>query len=103
MRMSLHVVSSRLQNALSTVEAFCILPRCLGFNSTDSQQRPESIRREPVFISLSFEALHDHTDLFLTDRLVQVNKQIRRSNIAVVLHDLVFEYQVIPVGVPCQL
>ena len=95
--------SGRLQHDLSAIEALGVFPRRPRLHTTEPQQRPEEVRRKPIFISLSLKMGHEQADLFLAGRVVQVNEEIGGTHIAVPLRDFIFEDEVIPEGIPGQL
>src|SRR5215470_1877835 len=91
-----------LQNNLTTVKSLGISIGSLRFHAPDPQERQKRIGREPVLVLLALEALHDRRDLSVTGRLVEVHKDVGRSEVPVILQDLVFEDQLVSKRVPCQ-
>src|SRR5262249_55329259 len=94
---------SELQRDLPTVKRFRIPRGGFGLDPANPQERQERIRCEPVLVLLTLEALHEHGDLLLTGRLVEMHEDIRGAQVAVVLQNLVLEDHLVTKGVPRHL
>src|SRR5882724_2750211 len=97
------LTSGDLDDDLPAVERFRVFVGGFRLHATESEQRLERIRREPVLVALGLEAIHDETDLLLADRPVEMHVEVWNAEIAVIFQNLVLEDQVIPVGVPGQV
>src|SRR5712692_1946878 len=69
-------------------------------HSPKAHQRLKDVLAEPVLVALRCEVSENRLDLSLRGRLGQMDEQVRRTEVPVVLRNLVLEDQMIPEGVP---
>ena len=93
----------RSDGELAPVEALGQAARRSRLHPAQPQQREEEVFREPLLRPLRAEALEQCLDLAPRDRLLEVDEDVGRAEVAVVLGDLVLEDQVVAEGVPGQL
>ncbi|HQK17298.1 MAG TPA: hypothetical protein PLJ27_07585, partial [Polyangiaceae bacterium] len=74
----------------------------MRFDAANPKESVEGIGRKPRATVLTLEALADVRHFPAARRPIQLNIEVWRPQVSVVLDDLVFEDQVIPEGVPGQ-
>jgi len=84
--------------------------KCLGkpggggdLDTSQSEMSLEEIFVEPLLVPLAGKKAHEHGNLISADGFREGNEKIGCSQIPIILGDLVFEYQMVPEGVPRQL
>ncbi len=70
-------------------------------DSTQPHQAMEEVNGKPLLVSLRTEIAHQRLNSSAADRLGQRHEKVWRSQVSVVLRDLVLKDEVIPEGIPC--
>src|SRR2546425_7963515 len=90
-------------NNLATIVSFGIFFGSVGFDAAQSQNRRKRILHEPALVLLALKAIQDSPNFSFDDGFAQVDEEIWRAHISVVLDDFIFQYQVVSERVPSQL
>src|SRR5260370_23871166 len=75
----------------------------IGLQASNAHEALKSIGCEPMLVALGLERVHQVPDFAAADGLVKRNVKIRRAEIAIILRDFVFEYDMISPRIPGQL
>src|SRR3981081_1841749 len=74
----------------------------IGLNAANPLQSQESVCGEPLLGPLRYERIESEIRLSVPGRWIEPHKKVRRSQIAIILGNLVFQDQMIAKRVPCQ-
>lgn len=96
-------IAPLLERQFTAIESFGILFRNVRFDSAQAQQRAEGLFLKPVLAFLRLEAAQDEVNLLTAERFREANKEIGRTQVAIVFRNLVFQNQMVPETVPGQL
>src|SRR5262249_54223561 len=88
---------------LPAVERLGVTARGAGLDAAQTQQAPERPFVEPPLVTLRAETVREQLDLAVDGGGVERNVDVRLAEVAVELHDLVFEDQVVSEGVVGEL
>lgn len=87
---------------LAAIEGFCITALGVAFHPAEAHQRSKHVISEPTFGMLGLEGRHDELELPLACFIVDLNKEVGLSQVAVKLRNFVLQDQVVAEGVPCE-
>src|SRR5580704_7660465 len=98
-----HSITAPLYQRLPAVKSFRVSSFRVRFDPADSQQRTESVFGEPLLAGLRAKRSENVPNFCFAQRFVKPHKEIGRTEISVILRNLVLEDQMIAKCVPGQL
>jgi hypothetical protein len=94
---------SGTEEQLSHIKALGELAWGIGLDSPDAHQALKGVFRKPLLVALRGETCHQMLDLTITNTAIKWHEKVGRSEVAVVLWNLIFKDQVIAPSVPAEL
>jgi hypothetical protein len=90
----------RQPDHLSTIESLRVFSRSFGFYAPNSKGRHESIGCKPIPVPLTPKGVHHEVNFLLANLFIQMNKEIRGTEVAVVFYDFIFKDEMVSESIP---
>src|SRR5262245_37128104 len=92
-----------VEHRFTAVKPFRIAALSPGLHASEPEQRQEGLFCEPSTVLLRLKCFDDRCHLATARGLIECDEAVRRAQVAIVLRNLVLQYEVVPVCVPREI